>query len=153
MEDPLLTAAALVALHLLALLSCIVFLAGRSALLRPELGEARRALGPVLRRLDRVYWVALLTLGATGGLLVFLGPYGPAFYSQDILLGLMALGWLAVVVQAVLASRRLGRLIREEPPVDEGAFSRLRSSLMAQGHIMGLVALFGVFLAFGYGGR
>jgi uncharacterized membrane protein len=148
-----LAAAVLVLLHLLALLTAVVFLVARSALLRRELGETRRALVAVLRRLDRIYWAALLALGLTGFLLVFYGPYGPAFYGRNVLLALMSLGWLALLVQAAFTTRRLRVLDRGSIAADETTFDRLRSSLMAQGHLMALVVIFGVFLAFGYGGR
>jgi uncharacterized membrane protein len=148
-----LAAAVLVLLHLLALLTAVVFLVARSALLRRELGETRRALVAVLRRLDRIYWAALLALGLTGFLLVFYGPYGPAFYGRNVLLALMSLGWLALLVQAAFTTRRLRLLDRGSIAADETTFDRLRSSLMAQGHLMALVVIFGVFLAFGYGGR
>lgn len=149
----MLAAAVLVLLHLLALLTAVVFLVARSALLRRELGETRRALVAVLRRLDRIYWAALLALGLTGFLLVFYGPYGPAFYGRNVLLALMSLGWLALLVQAAFTTRRLRLLDRGSIAADETTFDRLRSSLMAQGHLMALVVIFGVFLAFGYGGR
>ncbi len=149
----MLAAAVLVLLHLLALLTAVVFLVARSALLRRELGETRRALVAVLRRLDRIYWAALLALGLTGFLLVFYGPYGPAFYGRNVLLALMSLGWLALLVQAAFTTRRLRVLDRGSIAADETTFDRLRSSLMAQGHLMALVVIFGVFLAFGYGGR
>jgi uncharacterized membrane protein len=148
-----LAAAVLVLLHLLALLTAVVFLVARSALLRRELGETRRALVAVLRRLDRIYWAALLALGLTGFLLVFYGPYGPAFYGRNVLLALMSLGWLALLVQAAFTTHRLRVLDRGSIAADETTFDRLRSSLMAQGHLMALVVIFGVFLAFGYGGR
>ena len=147
----MLIAAVLVTVHLLALLTCIVFLAGRSALLRPEVGEARRSFGPLLRRLDRIYWAALLTLGASGILLILFGPYGPAYYGRNILLVLMAAGWLALLLQAAFATHRLGKIMDGAIGTDEAAFERSRSSLMAEGHLFGLIVIFGAFLAMGYG--
>jgi uncharacterized membrane protein len=146
-----LVSATLVTLHVLAVLTTAVFLAARSALLRPEVGERRAALLPVLRRLDRITWAALLALGLTGFLLVGYGPYGPAFYGRNLLLTLMALGWIALLVQAAFASRRLGRLARGESTAAPQAFDRLRSSLMAQGHLLALIVVVGVFLSLGYG--
>lgn len=145
--------AVLVSFHLLALLAALVFLASRSALLRPEARAAREAILPALRRLDRIYWAALLTLGLSGLLLVLFGPGGAAYYGKNILFTLMALGWLVLVLLAGLSSRRLAGLAAEGAQAPDRAFARLRSSLMGQGHLMGVIVILGVFLAFGYGGH
>lgn len=139
-------------LHLLAVLTLVVFLTSEAALCRGE--WLNGAVVERLVRVDIVYAIAAGLVLVTGLARVFLGAKDAAFYAGHWLfwvkLGLFAA--LAVLsagpTRAFLRWRR-GWRDRGELP-DAAAVARVRRLVLLQAHIVPLIPLAAVFLARGF---
>jgi len=147
--------AALAYLHLIAILTWVVFIGSSAALTRAEwLNQASLAR---LAQVDRVAAVAAMAVLFTGLARVAWGLKGAGWYGAQPLLWAKLVLWLAMVIVGGRASRRIqgwqracvaGRGL---PAADEVATVRRR--LMTASHMMVVVPLVAVCLARGTGVR
>ncbi|RYX96791.1 MAG: DUF2214 family protein [Comamonadaceae bacterium] len=139
--------------HLLAILTMVVFLASEAALCRAEWVNA--AVVERLAKIDMVYGAAAGAVLVTGLLRVFLGAKGAAWYSHNPLLYLklglfLVTGLLSIKPSMVFARWR--RELRSGGTLPEAVeIRRVRRLVMVQAHILPFIPLAAVFLARGYG--
>jgi putative membrane protein len=144
--------AVLAYLHILAILTMVVFLASEAALLRPEWFNA--AVVERLARVDAIYGGASAIVLATGLARVFLGAKGASYYWGHPLLwvklGLfVAVGLLSI--RPTLAFARWRRELRATGAVPGAdAVRGIRKRVMVQAHIIPFIPLAAVFLARGF---
>ncbi|MDB5857904.1 MAG: putative transrane protein [Ramlibacter sp.] len=145
--------AVLAYVHLLAILTLVVFLASEAALCRPE--WMNPTIVDRLVTVDRIYGIAAGAVLVTGLLRVYLGMKGSAWYWGNWLLhlklGLFVLAGLVSIVPTL-------RYIRWQKAVRAGgglpAAAEVRATrklVMVQAHIIPLIPLAAVFLARGFG--
>jgi len=147
--------AVLAYLHLIAILTWVVFIGSSTALTRAEWLNAA-----ALQRLalvDRLAAVGAIAVLVTGAARMFWGVKGPGWYlEQPLLWGKFAL-WLAMVAGGLGASRRIQRWQRAcvdgngMPAAHDVAAVRRR--LMAASHLMVVAPLLATALARGIGVR
>jgi putative membrane protein len=147
--------AALAYLHLIAILTWVVFIGSSTALTRHEwLNEAALTR---LAQVDRIAAIAAMAVLFTGLARVAWGIKGAGWYGAQPLLWAKLVLWLVMVIVGGRASRRIqgwqrARLAgRGLPAADEVAAVRKR--LMAASHLMIVVPLVAVCLARGIGVR
>ena len=144
--------AILAALHLLAILTFVVFLSSQAALCRIEWLNA--AVVERLGRLDVIYAVAAVLMIASGIARVVWGVKGQSWYmSQPLFHVKMTL----VVAMAVLsfwpsiAFRRWRRDLRTTGALPQAAeVARVRRLVMVQSHVLPVVAIIAVFWTRGW---
>lgn len=141
-------------LHLLAILTAVVFLTSEAALCRPGWLNAN-----VVRRLvavDRIYLVALAAIFVTGLLRIHLGAKGAGWYWSNWLLHAKLVLFLVMVGLAVPVARGWrrwrARLEADGALPGEAEMTRMRKLVMVQAHMLPVILLFAVFLARGAGG-
>jgi putative membrane protein len=147
--------AALAYLHLVVILTWVVFIGSSAALTRAEwLNEAALAR---LAQVDRIAAIAAMAVLFTGLARVAWGIKGAAWYGAQPLLWAKLVLWLVMVIIGGRASRRIQGWQRARvagkglPPADEVAAVRKR--LMIASHFMLVVPLVAVCLARGIGVR
>ena len=140
-------------LHLLAILTMVVFVASEAALCRVQWLNA--AVVERLARVDRIYGFAALAVLATGLARTLLGVKGTAWYWSNPLLHMKLT--LCVVVGLIsifptLAFLRWRKALRADGSLpDEAQIAKTRRLVMVQAHILAVIPLLAVFLARGYG--
>lgn len=143
--------AILASLHLVAILTAVVFLSSEAALCRSEWMNA--AVVRRLGRLDMIYGIALLVLLLTGIARIVWGTKGLTWYVSQPLFHLKMLLFFV----AALLSLRPTVVIRKwvktlaatgALPAAEGVLS-LRKWIMVQAHIIPVIAVIAVFWARG----
>ena len=144
--------AVLASLHLLAILTLVVFLSSQAALCRAEWLNA--AVVERLPRLNLLYGVAVALVLATGLARVFWGVKGPTWYLPQGWLHLKILLLMVMGVLAVPCTRAYGRWRREWrasgvlPEAEE--VRRVRRLVMWQAHIFPVIPVIAVFWARGW---
>lgn len=144
--------AVLAALHLVAILTFVVFLSSQAALCRIEWLNA--AVVERLARLDVINGVAGAVMLASGVARVLWGVKGASWYLSQPLFHLKITLVLAMVVLSFLPSlafRRWCRQLRSTgalPAADEVA--KVRRWVMIQSHVLPVVAVIAVFWARGW---
>ena len=142
----------LACLHLLAILTMVVFLSSEAALCRNEWMNA--AVVQRLARLDLIYGIAALVVLATGLARLFLGTKGVTWYVSQPLFHLK----MTLFVVAVLLSfkptavfRRWLRQLRDNGALPAASeVLSTRKWVMWQAHLIPVIAAVAVFYARGW---
>ena len=144
--------AVLACIHLLALLTMVVFLSSEAALCRMEWMNA--AVVKRLACLDMIYGIAALAMLATGLARVFLGPKGAGWYVSQPLFHLkMALFVLAFLLslKPTVVFRRGSRQLRDKGTLPaESEVLPTRKWVIWQAHLIPVIAAVAVFYARGW---
>lgn len=144
--------ALLASLHLLAVLTLVVFLSSQAALCRAEWLNA--AVIERLVRLDQICRVVMLAVLVTGLVRVFWGIKGQSWYASQPLLHLKGTLWVAVWLLSVPSARAFRRWRGQWhqcsvlPPAAE--IQKARWWVMVQAHLLPIVAVLAVFWARGW---
>ena len=140
-------------LHILAILTLVVFISSEAALCRGEWMNA--AVVERLAKVDRIYGLAAVAVLLTGLLRIYLGAKGAAWYGGNWLLH-VKLGLFAVVglvsIRPTLTFIRWRRALRADgtlPSPEE--IRKTRRLVMLQAHLVPLIPLPAAFLARGFG--
>ena len=140
-------------LHLLAILTMVVFVASEAALCRVQWLNA--AVVERLARVDRIYGFAALAVLATGLARTLLGVKGTAWYWSNPLLHMKLTLFVVVGLISIfptLAFLRWRKALRADGILpDEAQIAKTRRLVMVQAHILAVIPLLAVFLARGYG--
>jgi putative membrane protein len=144
--------AVLASLHMVAILTLVVFMSSQAALCRTELMNA--AVVERLVRLDVIYGVTALVLLLTGLARVVWGIKGMSWYVSQPLFHLKITLFVAMAVLSIwpsLSFRRWRRNLRATGALPEaGEVSRVRRLVMVQSHVLPVVAVIAVFWARGW---
>ena len=145
--------AVLAYLHLLAILTMVVFVASEAALCRVQWLNA--AVVERLAKVDRIYGIAALAVLATGVTRTLLGVKGTAWYWSNPLLHMKLTLFVVVGVISIfptLTFLRWRKAVRADGSLpNEAQIARARRLIMVQAHIIAVIPLLAVFLARGYG--
>lgn len=145
--------AVLAYLHLLAILTMVVFISSEAALCRVQWLNA--AVVERLAKIDRVYGIAALAVIATGVARTVWGIKGTAWYWTNPLLH--AKLTLVVVIAVVsifptLTFMRWRKVMRNNGALPgETEIRKTRKLVMVQAHLLAIIPLVAVFLARGFG--
>ena len=140
-------------LHLLAILTMVVFIASEAALCRVEWLNA--AVVERLAKVDRVYGIAALAVIATGVARTWWGMKGTAWYWTNPLLHLKLTLFVIVGLISIFPTMRYLRwrkALRATGALPaEAEVRKTRKLVMIQAHLIALIPLAAVFLARGFG--
>jgi len=140
-------------LHLLAILTMVVFIASEAALCRVEWLNA--AVVERLAKVDRVYGIAALAVIATGVARTWWGVKGTAWYWTNPLLHLKLTLFVVVGLISIFPTLRYLRwrqALRATGALPaEAEVRKTRKLVMIQAHLIALIPLAAVFLARGFG--
>lgn len=144
--------ALLASLHLLAVLTLVVFLSSQAALCRVEWLNA--AVIDRLVRLDRICRIVMVAVLATGLVRVFWGIKGLSWYTTQPLLHLKGTLWIVVWLLSVPSARafRRWRTQWHQSAILPLAVEvqKARWWVMVQAHLLPVVAVLAVFWARGW---
>ena len=144
--------AALAALHLVAILTLVVFLSSQAALCRMEWLNA--AVVERLVRLDIIYQTTAAVLLASGLARIFWGIKGASWYATQPMLHIKVTLFVVMLLLSIspsLAFRRWRRNLRANgalPSAEE--VNTARRLVMVQSHVLPVVAVIAVFWARGW---
>lgn len=140
-------------LHLLAILTIIVFVASEAALCRVQWLNA--AVVERLATVDRVYGIAAIAVLATGIARTLLGVKGSAWYWTNPLLHVKLTLFIVVGLISIfptLTYLRWRKTLRATGALPAAAeVAKTRKLVMVQAHLIAVIPLFAVFLARGFG--
>ncbi|MDM0065843.1 DUF2214 family protein [Variovorax sp. J31P207] len=140
-------------LHLLAILTMVVFVASEAALCRVEWLNA--AVVERLAKVDRVYGIAAVAVIATGVARTWWGVKGTAWYWTNPLLHLKLTLFVIVGVISIFPTMRYLRwrqALRTTGALPaEAEVRKTRKLVMIQAHLIAVIPLAAVFLARGFG--
>jgi putative membrane protein len=142
-------------LHLLAILTMVVFIASEAALCRVEWLNA--AVVERLAKVDMVYGIAAIAVLATGVARTWWGIKGTAWYWTNPLLHLKLTLFIIVGVISIfptLTYSRWRKALRSSGSLPaEAEIRKTRKLVMIQAHVIAVIPLAAVFLARGFGAR
>jgi putative membrane protein len=142
-------------LHLLAILTMVVFIASEAALCRVEWLNA--AVVERLAKVDMVYGIAAIAVLATGVARTWWGIKGTAWYWTNPLLHVKLTLFIIVGVISIfptLTYFRWRKALRSSGSLPaEAEIRKTRKLVMIQAHIIAVIPLVAVFLARGFGAR
>jgi putative membrane protein len=142
-------------LHLLAILTMVVFIASEAALCRAEWLNA--AVVERLAKVDLVYGIAAIAVLATGVARTLWGIKGTAWYWTNPLLHVKLTLFIIVGVISIfptLTYFRWRKALRSTGSLPaEAEIRKTRKLVMIQAHLIALIPLVAVFLARGFGAR
>ncbi|WP_431274925.1 DUF2214 family protein [Variovorax ureilyticus] len=142
-------------LHILAILTMVVFISSEAALCRVEWMNA--AVVERLGRVDRVYGIAAIAVLATGVARTWWGMKGTAWYWTNPLLHLKLTLFIVVgllSIRPTMTYSRWRKALRSSGALPaEAEVRKTRKQVMVQAHIIALIPLAAVFLARGFGAR
>ena len=139
-------------LHLLAILTLVVFISSEAALCRTEWMNA--AVVERLVKVDSVYGAAAIAVLATGAARTWWGIKGAAWYWTNPLLHIKLALVVVVAVLSIfptLTYLRWRKTLRSSgalPPATE--VSKTRTLVMIEAHLIALIPLVAVFFARGF---
>jgi len=140
-------------LHLLAILTMVVFISSEAALCRVQWLNA--AVVERLAKVDRVYGIAAVAVLATGVARTVLGIKGTAWYWTNPLLHLKLTLFIVVGLMSIfptLTFLRWRKALRADGTLPvEAEIKKTRKLVMAQAHLIAIIPLVAVFLARGFG--
>ena len=144
--------AVLASLHLLAILTLVVFLSSQAALCRIEWMNA--AVVERLARLDLIYGLAAVAVLGSGLARVFWGIKGASWYATQPMLHIKVTLFVVMALLSIaptLAFRRWRRNLRASGALPGAAeVAQVRRLVMVQSHVLPVVALIAVFWARGW---
>ena len=139
--------------HLLAILTMVVFISSEAALCRVE--WMNKAVVERLARVDAIYGMAALVVLATGIARTVWGVKGSAWYWTNPLLHVKLTLFIIVGLMSIVPTMtylRWRKQLRAGGALPADAEVRkTRKLVMIQAHILVLIPLFAVFLARGFG--
>jgi len=140
-------------LHLLAILTMVVFIASEAALCRIEWINA--AVVERLARVDMIYGIAAVLVLLTGVLRTWLGVKGTGWYWTNPLLHIKLTLFIIVGVLSAFPTItyiRWRKTLRATGALPiEAEVKKTRKLVMIQAHLIAVIPLFAVFLARGFG--
>jgi len=140
-------------LHMLAILTMVVFLSSEAALCRIQWLNA--AVVERLARVDMVYGIAAIAVLATGIARTWWGVKGTAWYWTNPLLHLKLALFIIVGVLSIfptLTYFRWRKALRASGTLPaEADIRKTRRLVMVQAHLIALIPLVAVFFARGFG--
>ncbi|MGJ7545615.1 DUF2214 family protein [Variovorax sp. LT1R16] len=140
-------------LHLLAILTMVVFISSEAALCRVQWLNA--AVVERLATVDRVYGIAAVAVLATGIARTVLGVKGTAWYWTNPLLHVKLTLFIVVGLISIfptLTYLRWRKALRTTGALPAAAeVTKTRKLVMVQAHLIAVIPLFAVFLARGFG--
>ncbi|WP_219211580.1 DUF2214 family protein [Variovorax boronicumulans] len=140
-------------LHLLAILTMVVFVSSEAALCRVQWLNA--AVVERLATVDRVYGIAAVAVLATGIARTLLGVKGTAWYWTNPLLHVKLTLFIVVGLVSIfptLTYLRWRKTLRATGALPAAAeVTKTRRLVMVQAHLIAVIPLFAVFLARGFG--
>jgi len=140
-------------LHLLAILTMVVFIASEAALCRVE--WMNKAVVERLARVDMVYGIAAVLVLATGLARTWWGVKGTAWYWTNPLLHVKVTLFVVIGIISIfptLTYARWRKAVRAGGPLPaEAEVRKTRRLVMVQAHLIAVIPLFAVFLARGFG--
>lgn len=142
-------------LHILAILSMVVFSSSEAAICRTEWMNARVV--ERLVRVDMIYGIAAILVLLSGLARTYWGFKGGGWYWTNWLLHLK-LGMFVVValmsIKPTLMFRRWNRELKATGALPgEAQVREARKWVMIQAHIIAIIPIAAVFLARGFGGK
>lgn len=142
-------------LHILAILTMVVFISSEAALCRVEWMNA--AVVERLGRVDMVYGIAAVAVLATGVARTWWGMKGTAWYWTNPLLHVKLTLFIIVgllSIRPTMTYSRWRKALRSSGALPaEAEVRKTRKQVMVQAHIIALIPLAAVFLARGFGAR
>lgn len=139
--------------HLLAILTMVVFISSEAALCRVE--WMNKAVVERLARVDAIYGMAAILVLATGIARTVWGVKGSAWYWTNPLLHVKLTLFIVVGLMSIVPTMtylRWRKQLRAGGALPADAEVRkTRKLVMIQAHILVLIPLFAVFLARGFG--
>ena len=140
-------------LHLLAILTMVVFVSSEAALCRVQWLNA--AVVERLAKVDRVYGIAAIMVLATGVARTVWGVKGTSWYWTNPLLHVKLTLFIVVGVISIfptLTYLRWRKTLRATGALPaEADIQKTRKLVMVQAHLIALIPLVAVFLARGFG--
>ena len=140
-------------LHLLAILTMVVFIASEAALCRVEWLNA--AVVERLAKVDLVYGIAAVAVLATGVARTWWGVKGTAWYWTNPLLHIKLTLFIVIGIVSIfptLTYIRWRKTVRASGALPaEAEIRKTRKLVMVQAHLIAVIPLFAVFLARGFG--
>jgi putative membrane protein len=142
-------------LHILAILTMVVFISSEAALCRVQWLNA--AVVERLAKVDMVYGIAAIAVLATGVARTWWGIKGTAWYWTNPLLHVKLTLFIIVGVISIfptLTYFRWRKALRSSGTLpDEADIKKTRKLVMIQAHLIALIPLVAVFLARGFGAK
>jgi putative membrane protein len=139
--------------HILAILTMVVFISSEAALCRVE--WLNKAVVERLARIDMVYGIAAMVVLASGIARTVWGVKGSAWYWSNPLLHIKLTLFIIVGVISIfptLSYMRWRKAVRANGALPtEAQIRKTRKLVMIQAHILVLIPLAAVFLARGFG--
>jgi putative membrane protein len=140
-------------LHLLAILTMVVFIASEAALCRVEWLNA--AVVERLAKVDLVYGIAAVAVLATGVARTWWGMKGTAWYWTNPLLHIKLTLFIVIGIVSIfptLTYIRWRKTVRASGALPaEAEIRKTRKLVMVQAHLLAVIPLVAVFLARGFG--
>ena len=140
-------------LHLLAILTMVVFVSSEAALCRVQWLNA--AVVERLAKLDRVYGIAAILVLATGVARTVWGVKGTSWYWTNPLLHIKLTLFIVIGVVSIfptLTYIRWRKTVRASGALPaEAEIRKTRKLVMVQAHLLAVIPLVAVFLARGFG--
>ncbi|WPB57232.1 DUF2214 family protein [Xylophilus sp. GOD-11R] len=142
-------------LHLLAILTMVVFLASEAALCRSEWLNAKVVAR--LGKVDMVYGIAAVVVLATGVARIVWGVKGPAYYGGNWLLHAKVALFIVIALISIKPTIVIRRWVKAQKAgaglPAEAEVKATRRLIMVQAHLLPLIPLAATFLARGFGAR